>query len=658
MPEPIKAGHRYLPGLDGLRAVAVLGVIAYHVGVTAVPGGLLGVSVFFTLSGYLITDLLLTQIGSGDHSLRSFWLARARRLLPALGMLLVVVAAWVTVLGPHQTHAFRDAAASAALYVNNWWLILRDVSYFAQFNAPGPLNHLWSLSVEEQFYIVWPLILLAGVRLIPESTRAMGRPRLGLAILGLAAASTVTMALLYQPGADPSRVYYGTDTRAAELLVGAALATVWPSRRLQARIASGARVVVDGIGALGLLVILAMFVRADGFSSFLYRGGFLLLSISVAGVVASVAHPASRIGPLLGCRPMRWIGARSYGLYLWHFPIIVLTTPAASDAPSAPRAVAQVAATFAVAALSWRYVEDPIRHGALGRLWVRWRDRSSARPLVLTPARGAVLAASVLVLVPAVAGFAGVGIERDTTPGNDEISISKTITAPPGAATTSTAGDDGSGASGSGALGPCTSVVHVGDSTSLGLVSSAYIPDEADQIPARYTAIGVTTQHYEIAGGRAIIESYKDSPAARTSAQRWRDADYHGCWVLALGTMDAANVSVGSPVGYAARIDDMMQVADGDPVLWINARTVKSAGPWQAAHMPPWNDALVAACTRYPNMRVYDWASTVQDDWFSSDGIHNNTVGYVARAKEIAAALATAFPGAGAAAPGCVVTRP
>ena len=154
MPEPIKSGRRYMPGLDGLRAVAVLAVIVYHLGIDALPGGLLGVSVFFTLSGYLITDLLLEQMASGRFGFRSFWIARFRRLVPALVVMLVVVAAWVTVIGPHQTSDFRTAAGTAAVYVNNWWLVLRDVSYFAQFDAPGPLNHLWSLSVEEQFYIV------------------------------------------------------------------------------------------------------------------------------------------------------------------------------------------------------------------------------------------------------------------------------------------------------------------------------------------------------------------------------------------------------------------------------------------------------------------------------------------------------------------------
>jgi peptidoglycan/LPS O-acetylase OafA/YrhL len=647
VPEPIKGGRRYMPGLDGIRAIAVLGVIAYHLGVSALPGGLLGVSVFFTLSGYLITDLLLNQLGSGESSLASFWMARARRLLPALFLMLMVVSAWVTVIGPHQSPNFRVAAGTAGLYVNNWWLILRDVSYFAQFDAPGPLNHLWSLSVEEQFYIVWPLLLLVGTRVLRQSAPRLLRPRLGLAVLGLAAASSVAMAVLYHPADDPSRVYYGTDTRAAELLVGAALAAVWPSQGLRSRIRARARTTVDLAGVLGLGVIALMFLRVDEFSSFLYRGGFVVLSAAVVLLVASVAHPASRLGPVIGCRPMRWIGARSYGLYLWHFPIIILTTPEGVGTASAARSVLQVAATFGVAALSWRFVEDPIRHGALGRAWAQRREGSWRPTWRPTPARGVAFAGGALMMVGAVAGFAGVGVAHDRLPTDEDIAITRSVTEPPSTAPLEAPTDDG--------VGSCSSVVHIGGSTSLGLVSTAYIPDEQDQIPAQYTRVGVTTQHYEIYGGVAIIEGYRDSPTARESGQKWRDSGYRGCWVLALGTMDAANVAKSAGVGFEDRIDTMMEIADGDPVLWINVRTVARTGYWRADVMPPWNEALLAACAKYPNMRIYDWASAVQDDWFGSDGIHNNTVGYTAFAKNVADALARAFPDRAAPSSDCLI---
>jgi peptidoglycan/LPS O-acetylase OafA/YrhL len=204
MPEPVRRGKRYMPGLDGLRALAVLVVIAYHLGYGWAPGGLLGVGVFFTLSGYLITDLLLAHKARGDFRLTGFWLGRARRLLPALFLMLVVVTAWVTVFGPAQPVQFRNAVVAAALYVSNWQLIFHHVSYFARFAAPSPLNHLWSLAVEEQFYIVWPFLLLLGVRFVREQSPLAIRPRLAVATLGLALASAIAMAILYHPLAPAS----------------------------------------------------------------------------------------------------------------------------------------------------------------------------------------------------------------------------------------------------------------------------------------------------------------------------------------------------------------------------------------------------------------------------------------------------------------------
>lgn len=637
-----------MPGLDGLRAVAVLGVIAYHLGLDVLPGGLLGVSVFFTLSGYLITDLILGQIREGEFRLSSFWLARFRRLLPALFILLLVVAAWVTVVGPRQGSDFRAAVGTAAMYVNNWWLIFRDVSYFAQFDAPGPLNHLWSLAIEEQFYLVWPFLVLAGTRLVAERRPRLHRPQLALVILSLGALSALLMAVLFEPGGDPSRVYYGTDTRAAELLIGASVAAVWPSQRLRASVSLQARRIIDGIGVVGLGVVLLFFLRAEELSPFLYRGGFAVLSVAVAAVVFSVAHPASRVGAALGWRPMRWIGQRSYGIYLWHFPIIILTSPGGVVGSDPVRMALQVAATFGIAALSWTYIEDPIRHGALGRLWNRMRDGSTPFRKWASLPVGAALAGLLVIGVPAAAGLAGAGIIEDSRPNDDEIAILETVTAEPESpsSTDAPAAELTVTPAVEPALGPCRSVVHVGGSTSLGLVSSKVLPDESQRMPAQYARVGVEVQHYDIAGGRAIIEGYKDNPPARDSAQTWRDDGYEGCWVFALGTMDTATVALhGTPIGLDQRIDTMMEIAGDDPVLWVNVKTITTTGSWRDEVMPPWNEALLDACERYDNLRVYDWASDVEDDWFDLDGVHQNGPGYAQRARLIADALAIAFPG-------------
>ena len=216
MPEPVRKGQRYMPGLDGLRALAVLAVIAYHLGLSWAPGGLLGVGVFFTLSGYLITDLLLAQWNAGNLRLGDFWLRRARRLLPGLFLMMIVVTVWVSVTDRSELTDLRGQVLSASIYVNNWWQISQHVSYFARFGPPSPLNHLWSLAVEEQFYLFWPWLLLLGIHFVPERRRPIRiRPRLAGVTLVLALASAIEMAVLFHPTFDPSRVYDGTDTRAS-----------------------------------------------------------------------------------------------------------------------------------------------------------------------------------------------------------------------------------------------------------------------------------------------------------------------------------------------------------------------------------------------------------------------------------------------------------
>src|SRR5829696_6818882 len=300
MPKPVGSAQRYMPGLDGLRALAVLAVIAYHLQLGWAPGGLLGVGVFFTLSGYLITDLLLGQRDAVGHlRLSDFWLRRARRLLPALFLMLAVVVAWVTLLDRSQLPELRGYVAAAAVYLSNWWNIFREASYFTRFGPPPPLDHLWSLAIEEQFYLVWPFLLWLGLRY------ARGRYKLAGLTLAAAALSATAMALLYQPGVDPTRVYEGTDTRAFGLLVGAALAMVWPSRRLRADLTLRRRLILDGAGVVGLVVIALLIWQTNQYSPFLYRGGIVLLSVATVLVVAALAHPAGWA--------QRWGGRRCAG---------------------------------------------------------------------------------------------------------------------------------------------------------------------------------------------------------------------------------------------------------------------------------------------------------------------------------------------------------
>jgi peptidoglycan/LPS O-acetylase OafA/YrhL len=651
MPEPITRGERYMPGLDGLRAIAVLAVICFHLGFGWAPGGLLGVGIFFTLSGYLITDILLGQYARrGMIHLGRFWLGRARRLLPALFLMLLVVIAWVTIFGPAQPDQFRKAVISAIFYVNNWQQIAANVSYFARFAPEQPLNHLWSLSVEEQFYILWPFILLIGLKFIHDRQGNGTRPKLALWTLGLATVSFIWMAILYHPSLDPSRVYYGTDTRAGELLLGAALAMVWPSRKLNKRITPQARKILDGMGCVGLLIIALMIWRTGEFSQFLYRGGFVLLSLATVMVLMPLAHPACRLGNVLGAKPLRWIGVRSYGIYLWQTPVIVLTSPADHQGQDLLRDALQVAAILIISSLSWKYVEEPIRHGAIGRLLAR-RRRVGWSWATFSPEGRIALASFGVLFIVAIAGMAGLNAAQAE---GEQIRVKEAVAAGtkgPVPLTAKQAADSQKTS--------CEAVVHIGDSTSEGLDSAEYLPDPKERIENRYAEVGVKETHMEVQGARSIEERFEDQPNAQEVAEAWKAEGYKGCWVLAMGTNEAADVAAGSSVGLEERIEKMMNIIGDEPVLWVNVKTLPDATEFYAEKgMKEWDEELVKACSRYPTMRIYNWAADVKDAWFINDGIHFTSPGYAARAELIAQALAHAFPEKGKSPGGaeCVVS--
>jgi peptidoglycan/LPS O-acetylase OafA/YrhL len=354
-----KRGRVRVSGLDGVRALAVLAVMAFHEGMHAAPGGFLGVDVFFVLSGFLITDLLASHREEhGRLGLREFWIRRGRRLLPALAVVLIAVTAAVALIDPGQLAGLRGPLLAAITYSGNWYQAFHHVSYFASFGPPQPLEHLWSLAIEEQFYLVWPLVLgLVLMRMRSSRNRAL------VAWAG-AGASALTMALLYRTGGDPSRVYYGTDTHAIALLIGAAVALTWPLATL-ASASQAIRSRLDLLGIGGMAVLAWSVGHFSGADAAVYPAGLVLAALAAAGLTAAAACGGS-VSAALSLAPLRWLGRRSYGIYLWHWPAIALAAALAGPARGTQpwRWAAESAVAITAAAASWKWLEEPIlQHG-------------------------------------------------------------------------------------------------------------------------------------------------------------------------------------------------------------------------------------------------------------------------------------------------------
>jgi len=315
--------HRYIPGLDGIRALAVLAVIAYHFNFSWARGGFLGVDIFFVLSGYLITSTMLPLKGNQlTVSLKKFWIGRFRRLLPAAYVMIITSFVWAMLFHKELLHTLRGDALSSIFYSSNWWFIFHKLSYFDSFGSPSPLKNLWSLAIEEQFYVIWPVLLMIGLYVVKKQSK------LAKIVFFGAICSALLMAILYQPGADPSRVYYGTDTRCFELLIGCWLALIWPMKRLSSQKLSTSHMKkLNAISFISFTIFLVSIMYVDEFQTFLYRGGMFLFCLNAAVLIACVCHPVSILGRILAWKPLCWIGSRSYGIYLWHYPVMVLGTP-------------------------------------------------------------------------------------------------------------------------------------------------------------------------------------------------------------------------------------------------------------------------------------------------------------------------------------------
>ena len=369
--------RRYITGLDGIRAIAVIMVLAYHLKLALFKSGFLGVTVFFVLSGYLITGILISEVEEeGTIDLKNFWLRRIRRLVPAvMSMAVVIIFVSAVVNRIIFTKGCKDFLASV-LGFNNWWQIFNKVSYFEAAGVPSPFTHCWSLAIETQFYLIYPLILLGIYKLV--KSREEGRAKRGLLFAGvtllLALISVILMIVLFDPQQDASRVYYGTDTRAFSLLFGALLAILWDYRMVPRRLSASVNMV---LGSVSFAVLFVMTIAINGSSNFWYRGGQFVGTILTVLVIYTVSGRKTWLSRFLSNPVLKWIGDRSYSIYLWHYPIILLISKGIKA--SWWITLIEIVLSVVLAELSYRFIETPIRHGIIGEYLNILRSRPKSR---------------------------------------------------------------------------------------------------------------------------------------------------------------------------------------------------------------------------------------------------------------------------------------
>ncbi|WP_105310431.1 acyltransferase family protein [Dorea sp. Marseille-P4042] len=369
--------RRYITELDGIRAIAVIMVLAYHLKLALFKSGFLGVTVFFVLSGYLITGILISEVEEeGTIDLKNFWLRRIRRLVPAvMSMAVVIIFVSAVVNRIIFTKGCKDFLASV-LGFNNWWQIFNKISYFEAAGVPSPFTHCWSLAIETQFYLIYPLILLGIYKLV--KSRGEGRANRGLLFAGvtllLALISVILMIVLFDPQQDASRVYYGTDTRAFSLLFGALLAILWEYRMVPRRLSASVNMV---LGSVSFAVLLVMTIAINGSSNFWYRGGQFFGTILTVLMVYAVSGRKTWLSRFLSNPVLKWMGDRSYSIYLWHYPIILLISKGIKA--SWWITLIEIVLSVVLSELSYRFIETPIRHGIIGEYLNILRSRPKSR---------------------------------------------------------------------------------------------------------------------------------------------------------------------------------------------------------------------------------------------------------------------------------------
>lgn len=373
-----KVGVRHISSIDGLRAIAVAAVVLYHLGISWIPGGFLGVDLFFVISGYVITRLILDSINqSSALDLKAFYAARLRRIYPGFIFMVICTIIFIGVWAPEAIKRFLTDLPYALTGSINWYLVARNQDYFETIGRPPLLQHTWSLAVELQFYLIWPIILLTVLKYFGKKNVA--RIALAIAIISGITLFIVSLSLDQANAKQISHIYFGTDTHSLGLFLGSALAVSWIPQNLSAAITKRAQDVIDGIGVVGLLGLISVFLFIDQSNANLYRIAFPLAGIFGCLVIISLVHPASRFAPIISTAPFRWVGQRSYGIYIWHWVIFQVTRPSVDlSGQTWALYLARVLLVLALADISLRWVEIPFRQGAVQN-WFRGMKYRSAK---------------------------------------------------------------------------------------------------------------------------------------------------------------------------------------------------------------------------------------------------------------------------------------
>ena len=566
-----KIGIKHISSIDGLRAIAVTAVVMYHLGISWIPGGFLGVDLFFVISGYVITRLILDSINqSSALDLRAFYAARLRRIYPGFLFMVICTIIFIGVWAPEAIKRFLTDLPYALTGTINWLLVARHQDYFETVGRPPLLQHTWSLAVELQFYLIWPIILLTVLKYFGKKNIA--RIALIIAMVSGTTLFFVSLQLDQSNAQQISHIYFGTDTHSLGLFLGSALAVSWIPQNLSADIEKRAQDVIDGIGVVGLLGLISTFLFIDESNAGLYRIAFPLAGIFGCLVIISLVHPASRFAPIISTAPFRWIGQRSYGIYIWHWVIFQVTRPSVDlSGQTWALYLARVLLVLALADISLRWVEIPFRQG-LVQNWFRGMKYRSAKVQL----RQKISVISSIIIVLAITSSISVQAINKSDEIANQISQQSNQDQ-------QTQGD----------LGSTTGLWVTGDSVILGIRSKLEAKEHISLINAR-----VGRQAPELLAVMRVDQSSVPSSPV----------------VFNLGNNNALSEDT---------VIDIFEIVKNQPQIIV----VNSAVPraWKDS-----NNAIISkVASRYPNVKVVDWdrISKGRPELFAPDGVHLSPAG-------------------------------